>query len=112
MCSLCFFPILLIDVLSWYISICLILICGFNESHNYYLFGLSKKKKDETRNYCLSPWYTLVISSEDLEFMVSLNFCSEGKKSDSLTESELPFLSPFSSFPPHHSPSLMHPWPS
>lgn len=45
MCSLCFFPILLIDVLPWYISICLILICGFNESHNYYLFGLSQEKK-------------------------------------------------------------------
>lgn len=34
------------------------------------------------------------------------------KISDSLAESELPFLSPSSSLPPHYSPPLMHPWPS
>lgn len=70
-----------------------------------------KKKKKERKTY-FSPWTKLPVKLS----VQKISSCSrnvwtfavrERRQNDSLTESELPFLSPSSPLPPHYSPHAL-----
>lgn len=78
-------------------------ICGFNECNNYFMPGSSREKKKKNLTFLLGLSYQL-----SYQFRRSPTFAvRERRQNDSLTESELPFLSPSSLLPPHYSPHAL-----